>query len=552
MVYWASQGKHMFDGLAGKHHPAIIQREAGMWRERAAQAEQQAQSAATARAPHRRRTTRKQPEPLTLTLDEARGLALLAQGLEQVAGATDFSPSFPIRARGIQARDTISDAPAQVRGRPPDATTAVPSCVPADQPITLADLSALIERLGVVQVDTISVVERSQYLVLWSRLGAYENRLLDQLLSPARGIFEYWSHAASIVPMSDYPYYRRSMVDKRAHIWDSDWASLVTWMDANPDVVQRTLAAIRDRGPLASADFERPADGRRASAWDWYGPKESRRALDVLWTLGDLMIASRRGGQKLYDLRERVLAEAFGDDIPRDDALPTPEEQLRHFALRTVHALGVLLPSWLWDYFRLSDSHRSLAHAMGATVGASAPRSPAKRASAQTLLDGFAREGIVVPARIAGFDEPAYLASGRLADLDHLRAGWTPQRTTLLSPFDNLIWDRARARTLFGYEVCFEAYVLPEKRRYGYYCLAILHQGKLVGRLDPKMDRRERRLIVRAVYLEPGVVLDDTLLDGLAGTLRDLARFLGGEAVTIERSDPAALAPALGERLATL
>jgi len=188
MVYWASQGKHMFDGLAGKHHPAIIQREAGMWRERAAQAEQQAQSAATARAPHRRRTTRKQPEPLTLTLDEARGLALLAQGLEQVAGATDFSPSFPIRARGIQARDTISDAPAQVRGRPPDATTAVPSCVPADQPITLADLSALIERLGVVQVDTISVVERSQYLVLWSRLGAYENRLLDQLLRRTYGL----------------------------------------------------------------------------------------------------------------------------------------------------------------------------------------------------------------------------------------------------------------------------------------------------------------------------------------------------------------------------
>ena len=475
-----------------------------------------------------RRAVQPVGEPVTLTLDEARGLSLLAQGLETSPYAPNSVP------------DASHSAPASLARASNDHRSV---------PVTLTDLNALIERLGVAQIDTISVVERSQYLVLWSRLGVYDGRLLDQLLSPERAIFEYWSHAASLVPMSDYPYYRRDMLYRRTHFWDSDW------MNAHPDVIQRTLDAIRDRGPLASADFERPLGGKRASAWDWYGPKESRRALDVLWTLGDLMISSRRGGQKLYDLRERVLAEAFGEGIPRDDELPTPQEQLRHFALRTIHALGVLLPSWLWDYFRLRDSYRTLAHATNGTNAASgaAPlRTPSKRASGQALLDGFAREGIVVPAQIMGISEPAYIATERLADLDLLRAGWSPQRTTLLSPFDNLIWERARTRALFDYAVCFEAYVTPEKRRYGYYCLAILHHGKLVGRVDPKMDRRARRLIVRAAHLEPGVIIDTALLDGLAGAFTDLARFLGGESVTVERSDPAELAPALCERLAAI
>ncbi|HKT40715.1 MAG TPA: crosslink repair DNA glycosylase YcaQ family protein, partial [Ktedonobacterales bacterium] len=126
-----------------------------------------------------------------------------------------------------------------------------------------------------------------------------------------------------------------------------------------------------------------------------------------------------------------------------------------------------------------------------------------------------------------------------------------PERTVLLSPFDSLIWDRARARTLFGYEVAFEAYVVPEKRRYGYYSLAILHQGKLVGRLDPKMDRETGALIVRAVFLEPGVRVDAPLAHGIAGALRDLARFLGARTITVERSEPAKLAERLQRKLQT-
>ena len=137
-------------------------------------------------------------------------------------------------------------------------------------------------------------------------------------------------------------------------------------------------------------------------------------------------------------------------------------------------------------------------------------------------------------ATIEGIAEPAYMHAASLPILERLRQGERPERTTLLSPFDSLIWDRSRARELFDYEVSFEAYVPPPKRRYGYYCLAILHHGRLVGRLDPKADRARKRLLVRALHLEPNTIVDNVLLEGLAGTLRDLARFLRLETVRIE------------------
>ena len=376
---------------------------------------------------------------------------------------------------------------------------------PGSAPGPLA-LQRQIERLGAVQIDTISVVERSQYLVLWSRLGPYDPAHFDALLSPRRVIMEYWSHAASIVPMADYRYYRPDMLRHGAHLWKGDRE----WADEHPTVLRETMASIRERGPLASADFERDPTRGRTAAWDWHGPKDSRRALEILWTTGELMIAGRRGGQKLYDLRERVLARAFGGAAPSDDALPEPEERRRYLALRTLRALGVVTPSWLWDYFRLSP-----------------PPLGTKRATGLAMLQGFVDQGLALPATIEGIDEPAFIDAA--LPLNTVR----PRRTTLLSPFDSLIWHRPRTRGLFDYDVCFEAYVPPPKRRYGYYCLAILHRGRLVGRVDPKMDRSGRQLIARALHLEPGVALDDGLLAGLAGALHDLAQFLGGERVVV-------------------
>ncbi|HEY7021621.1 MAG TPA: crosslink repair DNA glycosylase YcaQ family protein [Ktedonobacterales bacterium] len=397
------------------------------------------------------------------------------------------------------------------------------------------DVHALIERLGVLQIDTINVVRRTQYLVLWSRLGTYDDALLDELLHPRRLIFEYWSHAASIVPMSDYPHYRAVMLRAaEGALWDD----YLRWREEHPDVIQKTLEAIRARGPLGSADFERPANAKKTEPWDWYGPKETRVALDALWMTGELMVHSRRAGQKVYDLRERVLAETYGEAIPADDDLPTADESLSHFISRTISALGIVTPSWLWDYFRLR-SYKLIPSNNGNG------RAPATRAAAKQALDALAHAGAVIPVTVDGLPERSYLGVERLDDLERIRSGATHEHTTLLSPFDSLIWDRLRARQLFGHEVVFEAYVVPEKRRYGYYSLAILHRGQIVGRLDPKMDRATQQLLIRGVYLEPGVTVDTSLLDGLAETLRDLARFLGATSITVERSEPSSLATKL-------
>jgi uncharacterized protein YcaQ len=401
------------------------------------------------------------------------------------------------------------------------------------------DVHALVERLGALQIDTINILRRTQYTVLWSRLGAYDDTLLDELLYPRRLTFEYWSHAASIVPMSDYSHYRAVMLRAaNGELWDD----YLRWREEHPDVVQKTLEAIRERGPLGSADFERPANAKKTKPWDWYGPKESRVALDALWMTGELMVHSRRAGQKVYDLRERVLAEAFGEAIPSDTDLPSPEDSLRHFIRRTISALGIVTPSWLWDYFRLR-SYKLLPSSN------SDGRAPATRAAAKHALEALAHEGEVIPVTVDGLPERAYLSVERIDDLERVRSGAIHERTTLLSPFDSLIWDRLRARQLFGHEVVFEAYVVPEKRRYGYYTLAILHRGQIVGRLDPKMDRATLQLLIRGVYLEPDVAVDATLLDGLAETLRDLARFLGATSIAVERSEPGALAGKLRAQL---
>lgn len=451
-----------------------------------------------------KRAARSQPR-LRLTRDEARALLLIAQGIE---GRRSTSAIEPTAAEGT---------------------------LPGTARTTAEQVLAEIDRLGVVQIDTINVVERSQYVVLWSRLGQYNPALLNELLYPRRAVFEYWGHAASIVPMRDYPYYRPKMQRYAEHMYGSD----VEWAARNPQILAETKEALRRRGPLASADFERPPDAQRTGPWDWYGAKESRRALEVLWTIGDVMIYRRRpGGQKVYGLREQVLKEAFGRTagrLIRDERLPDTDERLRYFARRTASALGVLTPAWLWDYFRLR-----------------APEPSQKKATALALLDELVTRRVLIPVEIDGIPGPAYLARERLPDLERYRAGERPTRTTLLTPFDSILWDRARARALFDYEVCFEAYVVPEKRRYGYYCLAILHCGRLVGRLDAKMDRAAATLVARAVYLESGILPDDALADGIVAALRDLARFLGGTRAVLAdavRCEPTALAALLSERL---
>jgi uncharacterized protein YcaQ len=363
--------------------------------------------------------------------------------------------------------------------------------------------------MGVLQIDSISVVARSPYLVLWSRIGAYDPIWLDELLSEG-AIFEYWSHAACFVPIEDYGLYRRLMLDK------TDKTRV--WMEAHPDALEHVLGHIRKQGPVRSAEFAR-TDGKAGGWWEW---KPEKRALEHLFAAGELMISHRENFHRVYDLRERVLANAL--PTWEDTLAPTEQEVRRALALKAVRALGVAVASWVPDYFR----------------------TPKKGAA--SLLEELAEEGSLLRARIE--DEPAYVHPGnaRLAE-EVLSGRQRSSVTTLLSPFDPVVWDRARASELFGFDYKIEVYTPAARRRYGYYSLPILHDGVLVGRLDAKAHRKEGLFEVKAVHLEPDVPASDELVASLAGALRACASWHATLDVLVRRSDPPELAEALGSML---
>jgi uncharacterized protein YcaQ len=361
----------------------------------------------------------------------------------------------------------------------------------------------------VLQIDSISVVARSPYLVLWSRIGAYDPIWLDELLAEG-AIFEYWSHAACFVPIEDYGLYRRLMLEK------SDKTRV--WMEAHPDALERVLGHIRKEGPVRSAEFAR-TDGKAGGWWEW---KPEKRALEHLFAAGELMISHRENFHRVYDLRERVLANAL--PTWEDNLAPTEQEVRRALALKAVRALGVAVARWVPDYFR----------------------TPKKGAA--SLLEELAEEGSLLRAVIE--DEPAYVHPGnaRLAE-EVLSGRQRSSVTTLLSPFDPVVWDRARASELFGFDYKIEVYTPAARRRYGYYSLPILHDGALVGRLDAKAHRKEGRFEVKAAHLEPGVPVSDDLVASLAGALSACASWHATPDVLVRRSDPPELAEALGSML---
>jgi uncharacterized protein YcaQ len=376
---------------------------------------------------------------------------------------------------------------------------------PPAAPAAKSDVLAAIRRMGVLQIDTIHIVARSPYLVLWSRLGAYEPRWLDELLAEG-ALFEYWSHAACFLPIEDFALYRRRMLDRRTP--EGRWKA---WVDANAAVIERVHSRVREHGPVRSADFAR--EGRGGTWWDW---KPEKVALELLFDQGHLMIARREHFHRVYDLQERVLP---GWD---DAATAAPAEVRRRHVLDAVCHLGVAPAAWVPDYYRI----------------------PKKGVDA--LLAELGREGRVVPVQVEGWKGPGYVHPDNLALAQRAAAGeLIPARTTLLSPFDPVVWDRARAHALYDFHYRIEVYTPAERRAYGYFTLPILHRGRVVGRLDPKAHRAEGVFEVKAVHLEPWVPVDEYLVAGLAAAIRDCAAWHGTPEVRILRSEPPELAAAL-------
>ncbi|NIE60545.1 MULTISPECIES: crosslink repair DNA glycosylase YcaQ family protein [unclassified Burkholderia] len=380
---------------------------------------------------------------------------------------------------------------------------------PPRRKATKSDVLDTIRRMAQLQIDTIHVVARSPYLVLFSRLGDFAPQWLDEHLAEAR-LFEYWSHEACFLPVEQFGLMRYKMLDPSG----MGWKYAAEWHEQNRPDIERLLARIRAEGPVRSADFARE-DGVKGNGW--WDRKPEKRHLEVLFTTGDLMVSERRNFQRVYDVRERVLPDW---DDTRD--LPPRSAVLPALLDYTCRALGVVRADWVADYYRLP------------------------RRSYRAELERLADAGDLIPVAIDDWKVPAYVhrsleALLPAAEADTLRS----TVTTLLSPFDPVVWDRRRASTLFGFDYTIECYTPGHKRRYGYFCLPVLHRGRLVGRIDAKAHRTLGTFELKAVHVEPGVRVGTGLAADVAKAVKKLAAWHGTPEVTVGQQAPPELVKAL-------
>lgn len=348
------------------------------------------------------------------------------------------------------------------------------------------DVLACIRNMSALQIDTISVVARSPYLVLWSRLGNYPHAWLHELLEEGH-LFEYWSHEACFLPIEDYGLYRHQMVSPQGLGWKYNRK----WLMENAAQVETVRQHIHANGPSRSADFER-TDGKSGGWWEW---KPEKRSLEVLFTTGELMVAKRHNFQRIYDLRERVHPK-WNDKKHLKPILHCERAQI----LQSVRALGICKANWISDYFRMGKPDAS--------------NQPAQ----------LVKEGLLIPVTVDQHEALFYAHPDRLDLLE--QAGENKLKATatrILSPFDPVVWDRKRAIDLFDFDYKLECYTPAPKRRYGYFTLPILRKGALIGRMDAKAHRKEGILEIKALHLESGVRASQALAADLAKTLREFA-----------------------------
>ncbi|MDR3479634.1 MAG: crosslink repair DNA glycosylase YcaQ family protein [Burkholderiaceae bacterium] len=376
---------------------------------------------------------------------------------------------------------------------------------------TKLDVLNGIRAMGALQIDTIHVVARSPYLVLWSRLGDYPTAWLEELLAEG-AIFEYWAHEACFLPTEDYRLYRHRMLDPAS----MGWKYSEKWMAEHGAAVEQLLDHIRRHGPVRSADFARK-DGAGGGWWGW---KPEKRSLEVLFTAGRLMIARRQNFQRIYDLAERVLPDWD------DNRMPSLAQTQRTLMLKAVYALGVAKASWIGDYFRNGKSR--------------------PKPDPESLVD----DGALLRARVDGWREPVYIHPAHSALATAAEQGsLKPSATALLSPFDPVVWDRKRALELFDFDYRLECYTPAPKRRYGYFTLPILRRGALVGRLDAKAHRQAGIFEVKSLHLEPGVRTTPALAADLAASLRRIAAWHATPQVAVVDCDPVSFQPTLNAAL---
>lgn len=359
-----------------------------------------------------------------------------------------------------------------------------------DGRVSARHLDRTIRRIGLLQIDSVSVLVRSHYLVPFSRLGPYNRELLDEVVYRRGGFTEQWAHEASIVPVEHWHLLRHRREAHRVRPYP-----FAAFLEEQPEYVAWVLDEVRSRGPLAAEDLPQ----REGIAWQiadtWYS-SVPRAVLEAHFGRGLLAVAGRRSDfSRLFDLAERLIpAEHHGREVPHNEA--------RRELLRTAaRAHGIGTADDLADYYRMK-------------VGEARPR-----------LDELVEAGILRRVRVEGWREPAYLDEGA-------RVPRRVEASTLLSPFDPVVWYRPRVARLFDCEYRLEIYVPEPKRRWGYYVLPFLLGDRLAARVDLKADRAGSRLLVLAAYLEPHA-RPGPVAQALAIELRTLAEWLALERITV-------------------
>ncbi len=378
---------------------------------------------------------------------------------------------------------------------------------------TQAGLMELMASLRCLQLDPIDIVARSPLLVLWSRLGDYDPALLEEALWQERTLFEYWAHAASIVLLEDWPIHRWYMLRQGSGGWRPQSQA---WIEANAELRAYILERLGQAGPLAAAEIGEDAVDQQRRDYGWKSGRMVNEMLDYLWFEGEVLVAGRRGRTRMWELAHRFLPPHVDLDIK-----PTQESVIPRAVELALQALGVGTPKHIRQHFT-RFRYPGLAGA----------------------IRGLVREGKLLPAQIVDGDDvwPGdwYIHAASAPLLQRLQNGdWRP-RTTLLSPFDNLICDRDRTELLFDFFYRLEIYVPKAKRQYGYYVLPLLHGDRLVGRVDPRYNRGEKRLLLQNVYAEPWAQQDEATGYAVAQAIEQLARFLGAEEVVFETPAPGA------------
>ncbi len=333
---------------------------------------------------------------------------------------------------------------------------------PPEGPAQPQDVIQTIRQLGALQIDTIHVVARAPYFILWSRLGNYDPDWLEKT-HRCGDLFEYWSHAACFIPIEEYPYFRSKMAPTNG------WRLSDAWYQDHPEVIKMVLDTIHENGPTCSADFKN-SKKQPGGWWNW---KEEKIALENLWHRGDLMVAYRHKFHRYYDLQSNLLPDYDEKDTP------SLAEAQCYWVEKTIKTLGAARPKWVADYYRLGKTETQ-AHVL-------------------TLREN----GVLQSFHCPDWDDEILIHKDNLPLLQEARnSKLTAQHSTLLSPFDPLVWDRERTLELFDFNYSIECYLPQDQRKYGYFSLPILYKGNLVGRLDAKAHRKEQVFEIRQLHFE--------------------------------------------------